>query len=519
MVQSEDLPGETTTKRAVRSKVRTGCITCRIRRVKCDEGKKSCNKCLSTGRVCDGYDLTIRVISGSGIARQKSVARASNDLGIPPTLQNSLLGTETEKNFFYTCRRATEAGVALHICCVTSFWTQLAPQLSHEYEAVRHAVVAVGAAYHLYKVADIASIPRGTKDGIETFVLQQYNKSISALRQDISKQRYTHDISIVLICCLAYIYLETLRLNHVAAISHLKNGIQIIKSSVDLENLRNYASAMRRHKGKNAILSSQDLWDIVLQFRNCELCMHCFSSEVPMTLGSKLYGKPSANTTATQTKTIRNVAEGHEARIQLASEVMSRDWQWQSFRHQPAFWGTSHVHQELASLRQRGRFMDLSLQAYMSSPSSPRKGTWEYYSLCMDMLHIACILAVIELMPIPPEEHGIVAHSSNFQKEIICKMIAYGEEMHAVHTSLGWPPPNISLETSIVGPMYWVYVYSIHPRDKKRAMKILQETKQREGPWDAKQTLMMLKSDTEKQCSCQTLRKWGGEANCYGHVK
>lgn len=368
-------------------------------------------------------------------------------------------------------------------------------------------------------MADIASIPRGTKERIEVFVLQQYNKSISVLRQGISQQRYAHDTAIVLICCLAYIYLETLRLNHVAAIRHLTNGIQIIESSVDLENLRNFASATGRHMGKNAILSRQDLWGIVLQFRNCELCMHCFSSEVPMTLGSKLYGKSPANATATEPKTIRNVAEGHEARVQLASEVMSHDWQWQGFKRQPAFWGTSHVQQKLSSLRQRCRFMDLSLQAYMSSPASPKKGTWEYYSLCMDMLHIACILAVIELMPIPPEEHAIVAHSSNFQNKILSKMIAYGEEMHAVHTSLGWPPPNISLETSIVGPMYWVYVYSIHPREKKRAMKILQETKQREGPWDAKQTLMTLTSDTGKQYNCQTLRKWGGGANCYEHVK
>ncbi|KAL6692430.1 C6 zinc finger domain protein [Trichoderma pleuroticola] len=519
MVQLEDLPGNTTPRKAVRTKVRTGCITCRIRRVKCDEGKQSCNRCLSTGRVCDGYDLTVRIVNPLGRARQKGLARAAGGLAIPPTLLNGILGTETERNFFYTCRRATEAGVALHICCVTSFWTRLAPQLSHEYEAVRHAVVAVGAAYHLYKVVDIASIPRATKERIEIFILQQYNRSISVLRQDISQKRYVHDTAIVLICCLAYIYLESLRLNHAAAIGHLKNGIQIIESSVDLEALRNYTSARHRHKGKNAILSIQDLWGIVLQFRDCELCMHCFSSEVPMTLGSKLYGKYSAKTTSTQPKAIRDIAEGHEARVQLASEVMSRDWQWQGFKHQPTFWIENHVQQELFSLQQRGRSIDLSLQAYMSSPAAPGKGTWEYYSLCMDMLHTASILAVIELMPVPPEEHAIVAQSSSFQNEILSKMIAYGEEMHAVHTSLGWPPPDVSLETSIVGPMYWVYVYSIHPQNKKRAMKILQETKQREGPWDAKQILMMLKWDSERQCSYQTLRKWGGDANCYEHPK
>ncbi|KAL2807765.1 hypothetical protein BJX63DRAFT_60948 [Aspergillus granulosus] len=41
--------------RATKLKVRTGCITCKIRRVKCDEGKPSCSRCVSTGRKCDGY--------------------------------------------------------------------------------------------------------------------------------------------------------------------------------------------------------------------------------------------------------------------------------------------------------------------------------------------------------------------------------------------------------------------------------------------------------------------------------
>ncbi|KAF7516418.1 hypothetical protein G7054_g14160 [Neopestalotiopsis clavispora] len=36
-------------------KVRTGCLTCKLRKVKCDEGKPACDRCTSTGRKCDGY--------------------------------------------------------------------------------------------------------------------------------------------------------------------------------------------------------------------------------------------------------------------------------------------------------------------------------------------------------------------------------------------------------------------------------------------------------------------------------
>ncbi|KAG5799035.1 hypothetical protein H9Q69_001975 [Fusarium xylarioides] len=36
-------------------KAGNGCITCRIRRVKCDLAKPSCQRCLTSKRQCDGY--------------------------------------------------------------------------------------------------------------------------------------------------------------------------------------------------------------------------------------------------------------------------------------------------------------------------------------------------------------------------------------------------------------------------------------------------------------------------------
>lgn len=41
--------------RRVTSRSSNGCITCKIRRIKCDEARPACNRCTSTGRKCDGY--------------------------------------------------------------------------------------------------------------------------------------------------------------------------------------------------------------------------------------------------------------------------------------------------------------------------------------------------------------------------------------------------------------------------------------------------------------------------------
>lgn len=45
----------TATSHPRKTRAATGCLTCRIRKVKCDEAKPSCTKCISTGRTCDGY--------------------------------------------------------------------------------------------------------------------------------------------------------------------------------------------------------------------------------------------------------------------------------------------------------------------------------------------------------------------------------------------------------------------------------------------------------------------------------
>ncbi|KAI1386255.1 uncharacterized protein F4822DRAFT_310470 [Hypoxylon trugodes] len=46
-------------KPAVRKRTKTGCLTCRKRRIKCDEGRPTCNNCLKSKRVCEGYNQRV----------------------------------------------------------------------------------------------------------------------------------------------------------------------------------------------------------------------------------------------------------------------------------------------------------------------------------------------------------------------------------------------------------------------------------------------------------------------------
>ncbi|EWC46647.1 hypothetical protein DRE_04134 [Drechslerella stenobrocha 248] len=57
-------PPETKSKPTLKSRSKTGCLTCRKRKKKCDEGKPECNNCGKNGILCEGYNPKIPWKSG-----------------------------------------------------------------------------------------------------------------------------------------------------------------------------------------------------------------------------------------------------------------------------------------------------------------------------------------------------------------------------------------------------------------------------------------------------------------------
>ncbi|KFA50146.1 hypothetical protein S40293_10045 [Stachybotrys chartarum IBT 40293] len=464
-------------------------------------------------------------------AGRVTMVRRSGQADLSYTIRSvsmSIDGIETERRFFYNCRRATEGGVALHVCNVSSFWSRLAPQLSHHDEAVKHALVALGAAHQLFRLTShersdpVIGAGSFLADRLDVFVVHQYNKAIAILCRRLAEQT-DQNTTLTLVCCLAFICLESLRSNYCAAIAHLQNGLRVIESSVDVARVSNGSSGTNFRGGG---VADTDLRDIVIQFRNIELCIHCFSSEIPMTLGSKFYRLPRCRySEIAAPRAFTSLKQCHEARIELASVIMSCDWELRHRKGHAQFWSSTEVQEELTYLRQRGLAVDKSIKAFVAGPYAPARGTWDYYSYCMDMLHVTCVRAVVELMPFPGDQHSLISQTPRFQDDFITRMADYGAAMHGVHTSRACEPSSdFLLETAIIGPMYWTYVYAMVPRVRETVLKILQETKHREGPWDASTTLKLLKTklpqdlgnrETSAEGGAPSLRKWGGESDCY----
>ncbi|OIW32244.1 hypothetical protein CONLIGDRAFT_572876, partial [Coniochaeta ligniaria NRRL 30616] len=224
----------------------------RASKPKCGEEKPACLRCTSTGRTCDGYDKGVPP-RNRALEFQRTAETAKMEF-IKAYQWNEALrsmrpiaadidGTEAEKKFFRRFRLLAADGFTNHVCHFTNFWSRVTPQISHQDEAVKHAVIALGAAYQIFqlpphgqshdkkqdKVLNHGSCDEFTHENLEVFTIQQYNKSISKLQRHVGSSS-PESIQVTLICCLAFICLETLRGHHEAAITHLINGLNILQS-------------------------------------------------------------------------------------------------------------------------------------------------------------------------------------------------------------------------------------------------------------------------------------------------
>ena len=164
-------------------RTKTGCLTCRIRRVKCDETKPLCVRCTKTGRQCDGY-------SSTPISRRELIARQFPD----PNL------TAFERKCFELFRLRT----------AKADW-DVVLQLSHIEPSIRHGVLALGSLHHEFEY-DPAN-------------------SISAYHNAIQHTRTLNDPTKILAACVIFVCYENIMGNYGLAKMHLQNGLKIARQS------------------------------------------------------------------------------------------------------------------------------------------------------------------------------------------------------------------------------------------------------------------------------------------------
>ncbi|KAI4109145.1 MAG: hypothetical protein LQ339_001951 [Xanthoria mediterranea] len=211
--------------------VKTGCITCKIRHVKCDEEKPECYKCKSTGRKCDGYFPQKAVSSQPSLPpkqRNQSIVKVVQSSFTPlPTAIGGWTGTYDELRGFDYFRVQTSEDLAYSL---NASLQELVLQNSHHNLAIKHAAIALGS---LGETIRFGSHPTSLNTLSPAFMKHefarsQYCKAIQLLQRDIQRNE-KETIEIALISCFLFVVFEFLQGNDQASTSHLRSGLAILR--------------------------------------------------------------------------------------------------------------------------------------------------------------------------------------------------------------------------------------------------------------------------------------------------
>ena len=190
------------------SRVRTGCSTCKARRVQCDEAKPVCRRCAVNGRTCV-YNT----------ARTSPARRNVITVYLPPMLsQPAFFVNDRCLDFFHQ-----DLAGKLDGQFDSKFWSKLVLQLSHSEPSIRHAVSAISVIYQdvesslRYPAGYVTANPEGQ---------QEWNTAIKSL----SARMKAHPNSnlVPLVCCLLFTCIEFLRGNVESSMLHIQSGSNIL---------------------------------------------------------------------------------------------------------------------------------------------------------------------------------------------------------------------------------------------------------------------------------------------------
>ncbi|KAH7392989.1 hypothetical protein BKA66DRAFT_317530 [Pyrenochaeta sp. MPI-SDFR-AT-0127] len=251
-------------QRAWKPKNRTGCKTCKIRKVKCDEEKPHCKRCTTTGRTCDGYDPNFRpppsiAPTTSQNARSTvhgylspqtnhQIIRSPSPIYLAPALHLNTI-EERESFEFFT----SHAVSSLRGFLESSFWQREILQAAHRDPAIQHCVIALGAMHRRFFEGKGSHInEEDMSDKYLQFALRQSNQAIQDLIKKAGQRgkMAKKDKVTLMTCSILFSSMSCLQGHQKDALGHLRSGIRMLNEMdsegddkaedhpVDLESLR-----------------------------------------------------------------------------------------------------------------------------------------------------------------------------------------------------------------------------------------------------------------------------------------
>ncbi|KAK7926729.1 hypothetical protein PG985_003727 [Apiospora marii] len=492
-----------------RAKVKSGCRTCKIRKVKCDEGRPACQRCISTGRVCDGYGVWGG--GGNNFGSRPAGPRPCEALlpqrGLSPIGGGRKFSAAEQDCFeWFSCKAATKLQ---GIFCIT-FWSQLLPQACLNEPAIMHAALALSSTHQKNAIGDPdppSSSPSLLHDGqaldkSDEFTLVQYSKAIQQLRPHLGagQSNSATSIRVALIACLVFANLEFLNGRYNIGIAHLHSGLKL------LGEFQGYVLDEDEH-----ILVLKPPRDFVDEWIADTLTKLLVQANLHGAQAMPYPRLVMRNTSAPLPSfTFHSVTEARQHLDQLVNDIL-----YLTEDSQRSSTSTSRISNNDEKLMKRQSQILNGLHTWhntykasrsiMKSTLSPF--THYGYLLLLSMYYMAQIMASVCLVTNDDQQEAIYdAHTAHFLA-IVChsselrRLIRY--EVH--YNPLVSYTSKISQSTADMGwipPLYYTALKCRVRRVRAHALRFLGFKPHKEGIWDSELTAIV---------ACEVLRLEEGE--------
>ncbi|KIV78872.1 hypothetical protein, variant [Exophiala sideris] len=197
-----------------RNRRAAGCVTCRIRRVKCDEGRPSCHRCTNTGRKCDGYPAP------------KEPAPIAYLIMAQTSSECEYIARTAFQYFREVCAPALSNYGSGH------FWSRLVLQACHHDESIKHLIIAASC----LGAQDYPLLQSTSSKGCPLY-LSHYGRALKLLSRATSP-----DPAVVLMACLLLVLCNELQRKPDAAVQHILAGKNILASYTAQQQIQTSAA-------------------------------------------------------------------------------------------------------------------------------------------------------------------------------------------------------------------------------------------------------------------------------------
>ncbi|KAN0113266.1 hypothetical protein V8E51_006217 [Hyaloscypha variabilis] len=217
-----------------------GCITCKNRRLKCDEGKPACIRCIKANLVCayvpnkrqdDRGSLRLHVLKPKASRPSPQLQNTASSLRFMAPSSIYLGESEIDNRYFRHFQQT--AAMGLDGAWGWYLWNQVMLQNSHQESFIWHSIIAIGAllkshdtAYSMGMHPHSVIVPEKAKLHRD-FAMLKYDKAVKLLHKAVCAG--TANPRQALFGCIFIVSFEMLVGNRPLAIKHAQSGILMLQ--------------------------------------------------------------------------------------------------------------------------------------------------------------------------------------------------------------------------------------------------------------------------------------------------